>query len=103
VWLTPGVAFGLVAGGLAIHALARLPGRIRLAAAALCILAATAAINLAPDNPYQSVPARLVAGGPSHYLSFSGIVRALSELWPVLAILYLGFALAEPRREEPKP
>ena len=29
--------------------------RAQLALAALCILAATAAINLAPDNPYQSV------------------------------------------------
>lgn len=102
VWLTPGVAFGLVGGALAIYALARLPVRARLAVAALCIAAATAAINLAPDNPYQNIPPRLIAGGASHYLSFSGIVRALSELWPLLAILYLGFALAEPPREEPQ-
>lgn len=64
-------------------------------------MAATTAINLAPDNPYQNIPPRLIAGGPSHYLSFSGIVRALSELWPLLAILYLGFALAGPQREDP--
>jgi VanZ family protein len=100
VWLTPGVSFGLVGGGLAVYALSWLPGRARLAVAALCIVAATTAINVAPDNPYQNIPARLIAGGTSHYLSFSGIVRALSELWPLLAILYLGFALAEPRREE---
>ena len=102
VWLTPGVSFGLLGGWLAIYALARLPGRARLAAAALCIVAATAAINLAPDNPYQNIPPRLIAGGASHYLSFSGIVRALSELWPLLAFLYLGFALTEPPREEPQ-
>ena len=101
VWLTPGVSFGLLGGWLAIYALARLPGRAPLAVAALCIVAATAAINLAPDNPYQHIPPRLIAG-PSHYLSFSGIVRALSELWPVLAVLYLGYALAEPRREAPR-
>jgi hypothetical protein len=102
VWLTPGVSFGLVGGALAIYALARLPVRARLALAALCIVAATAAINLAPDNPYQNIPPRLIAGGASHYLSFSGIVRALSELWPLLAILYLGFALTRPPREEPQ-
>jgi VanZ family protein len=102
VWLTPGVSFGLVAGALAIYALARLPVLARLALAALCIVAATAAINLAPDNPYQNIPSRLIAGGASHYLSFSGIARALSELWPLLAILYLGFALTRPPREEPQ-
>jgi VanZ family protein len=97
-WLTPGVSFGLLGGWLAIYALGRLPPRPQLAVAALCIVAATAAINLAPDNPYQNVPARLIAGGASHYLSFSGIVRALSELWPLLAVGYLVFALTGPRR-----
>lgn len=100
-WLTPGVFFGLLGGWIAIYGLALIPGRAKLAAAALCIVAATTAINLAPDNPYQNIPPRLIAGGPSHYLSFSGIVRALSELWPLLAILYLGFALAGPQREDP--
>jgi hypothetical protein len=102
VWLTPGVAFGLLGGWLAIYLLAPLPGRVPLAAAAVCIVAATAAINLAPDNPYQNIPPRLIAGGASHYLSFSGIVRALSEIWPLLAILYLGFALTGAWREEPQ-
>lgn len=97
-WLTPGVSFGLLGGWLAIYALAHLPPRPQLAVAAFCIVAATAAINLAPDNPYQNVPARLIAGGASHYLSFSGIVRALSELWPLLAVCYLVFALTGPRR-----
>ena len=94
-WLTPGVAFGLCGGYVALILLVRLPRRARLATALLCVLAATAAINLAPDNPYQNIPARLIAGGPSHYLSFSAMVRALSELWPVLAVLYLAYALSE--------
>ena len=93
-WLTPGVSFGLLGGWLAIYALLRLPRRPQLVLAALCIAAAAAAINLAPDNPYQNVPARFVAGSASHYLSFSGIVRALSELWPLLAVGYLAFALS---------
>jgi len=101
-WLTPGVSFGLLGGWLAIYALGRLPPRPQLAVALLCILAATAAINLAPDNPYQNVPPRFIAGGPSHYLSFSGIVRALSELWPLLAAGYLVFALTARRSNDPQ-
>jgi hypothetical protein len=56
-------------------------------------VAATVAINLAPDNPYHSVPPRLLLRGASHYLNFSGIVRALSELWPALATGFLLYAL----------
>jgi hypothetical protein len=55
----------------------------------VCFCAAIVAINLAPDNPYQTVPPQLLAGKPSHYLSFSAIIRALSELWPFLTVAYL--------------
>lgn len=92
-WLTPGVVAGLAAGWALLFAAVRLPRPAQLVIAAACIAIATAAINLAPDNPYQSVPPRLLARGASHFLSFSGIVRALSELWPLLAIGYLAFAL----------
>ncbi|MGH8641222.1 MAG: hypothetical protein ACRET6_05895, partial [Burkholderiales bacterium] len=63
--------------------------------AAVCIAVATVAINLAPVNPYLSPPPRLLARGASHFLNFSGIARALSELWPLLAVSYLIFALGE--------
>jgi VanZ family protein len=92
-WLTPGVMAGLVAGGPLLWLAAQLPRAAQLAAAACCIVIATTAINLAPDNPYHSVPPRLLARGASHFLSFSGIARALSELWPVLALAYLACAL----------
>jgi len=92
-WLTPGVMAGLVSGGLLLWVAARLPRAVQLAAAACCIVIATTAINLAPDNPYHSVPPRLLARGASHFLSFSGIARALSELWPLLALAYLACGL----------
>jgi VanZ family protein len=97
-WLTPGVLFGLCAGWLLLWGAVRLPRPAQLAVSAACIAAAMVAINLAPDNPYQSVPPRLLARGASHFLSFSGIVRALSELWPLLAISFLVYALAARRR-----
>lgn len=100
-WLTPGVSFGLLAGWALLYGAVRLPQAVRPALAALCILAATVAINLAPDNPYQSVPPQLVARGPSYFLSFSGVVRALSELWPLLAVGYLAWALAARTADAP--
>jgi VanZ family protein len=98
-WLTPGVLLGLCAGWLLLWGAARLPRSAQLTASAACIVAATAAINFAPDNPYHSVPPRLLAAGASHYLSFSGIVRALSELWPLLATGFLLYALAALKRD----
>lgn len=88
-WLTPGVTLGLLAGAILFHLLAGLPRQAKIAIAMLCFCAAVVAINLAPDNPYLTVPPRLLAGKPSHYLSFSAIIRALSELWPFLAVAYL--------------
>jgi VanZ family protein len=93
-WLTPGASVGLLAGALLLWALARVPHRAKLALAAACIAAATVAINAAPENPYQSPPAQLVGSGASHFLSFSAIVRALSELWPLLALAFLLHAFA---------
>lgn len=92
-WLTPGVTAGLAAGCLLLLVVPPLLQPVQLAAAAACIAVATVAINLAPDNPYHNVPPRLLARGASHFLSYSGIVRALSELWPLLALGYLACAL----------
>ena len=97
-WLTPGVLAGLAGTAAFLHAASRLPGAARIALSAVYIVAAAAVINFAPDNPYQNVPPRLLARGASHFLSFSGIVRALSELWPVLALVFLICALASRRR-----
>lgn len=97
-WLTPGVLLGLCAGWLLVWAGVRLARPAQLAGAAACIVAATAAINLAPVNPYQSVPPQLLVRGASHFLNFSGIMRALSELWPLLATGFLIYALGARRR-----
>jgi len=45
------------------------------------------------------VPPRLLVRGASHFLNFSGIVRALSELWPLLAIGFLMYALAARKQD----
>jgi VanZ family protein len=92
VWLTPGVAAGLLLGAVLLYPLILLPRLARTAVAAFCFGAALVAINLAPENPYQTIPSALVPGGATHLLRFSNIVRALSELWPLLAIGHLAAA-----------
>lgn len=89
VWLTPGVAFGLALGSVLLYPLVRMPRIPSLIAALLCFGAAVAVINFAPDNPYHTISPKLIAGGPTHLLRFSSMVRALSELWPFLAVGYL--------------
>jgi len=93
-WLTPGVTLGLVLGAALVYAAARLRERAAASCGAVAILLAVAVINVAPGNPYQTVPARFLAGGASHFLSYTGIVRALSEVWPLLAFAYLLAAAA---------
>jgi VanZ family protein len=93
-WITPGVALGFCMGAMVLLVgLLSFGHGARLWLATLCILLALAAINLAPDNPYFSLPPPLAAGGVSHLLSFSEILRALSELWPLLALAYLAASL----------
>jgi VanZ family protein len=89
-WITPGVALGFCMGAMVLLVgLLSLGQRVRLCLAVACIVLALAAINLAPDNPYFSRPPLLASGRASHLLSFSEILRALSELWPLLALGYL--------------
>lgn len=97
-WLTPGITIGLLAAWAMLYGVTRLPRATQLALGSICVLLAAVAINLAPDNPYHSVAPRLIAGGQSHFLNFSGIVRAISDLWPLLAFAFLGYELAS-RRE----
>ena len=88
-WLTPGAGVGLLLGAILLMGLFALNRRARQLLAVVCILLALAAINLAPDNPYFSPPLRFASVRTSHLLSFWSILRALSELWPLLAVIYL--------------
>jgi VanZ family protein len=97
-WMTPGAILGLLLGSLLLAGLLALNRSARLGAAFASILLALLAINLAPDNPYFSLPPPLTSGRTSHFLSFSSILHALSELWPLLALGWLAAAWWYPRR-----
>lgn len=86
-WITYGAMLGL-AGGLvgALGALA-LPRQAGIALCGLLLMAATALVNLAPDNPY--LLNSLQEWRQGHFLNFNGLTRLLSMLWPFLVLAYL--------------
>ncbi len=98
-WLTPGVAAGFAAGMAAMALLMWLPPAARATLAILCVLAGAAIVNVTPDNPYQAVPPLLAGAQATHLATFGGIVRILSQCWPVAAVaVLLGLAHAGPPR-----
>ncbi len=92
-WLTPGLGIGLAAALVLLLILTRLPHRGRAAVALLALLAAVILVNVIPDNPYRPAPAYLLSGRISHFLSFSSMIHALSDIWPFLTVLVLLFSL----------
>jgi len=88
-WLTPGFVMGLVAAVLLLLPLVMLPPRGRGLAALLALASAVILVNCTPENPYRSVPIHLLPGRIGHFLSFSSMIRALSDLWPFLTLLFL--------------
>lgn len=93
-WLTPGVAMGCAAALLLLLLLTRLPYRGRAAMAVLALAGAVILVNIIPENPYRPAPPYLLLGRTSHILSFTSMTRALSDLWPFLALLFALFSLA---------
>jgi len=86
-WWTPGARFGL-ALGLVLAMLAVGLGRVlRLALAALLLMASTVLVNLAPPNPYLAATLSLWSQG--HFLNFNGLTRVVSAAWPYAALVYL--------------
>ena len=96
-WLTPGAQLGLALGlAVAIGALS-LPRTMRLALAAVLLMAGTVLVNLAPPNPYFAATLKVWQQG--HFLNFNGLTRLVSAAWPYLALAYLIFLAARRPRE----
>jgi len=88
-WLTPGFAMGLAAAVVLLMVFVRLPPRGRAFVALLALLAAVVLVNCTPENPYRTVPPHMLPGRVGHFLSFTNMIGALSDLWPFLALLFL--------------
>lgn len=86
-WATPGNLSGLGVGiGLWLLA-SFLSAPARQALAAPTLLLATALVNLAPENPYLTATLQVWQQG--HFLSFNGLTRWTSALWPFLVLPWL--------------
>ena len=86
VWLTPGARFGLIAGLPLLAVCLRLPRVLQHALAGMAMLAATALVNLMPENPYLPFRTAAAAG---HFLNFHGLTAVVTAAWPFLALAYL--------------
>lgn len=86
-WLTPGTLPGLPAGAATLALALWLPRRVQVSLAALALLAMTALVNLAPENPYAA--AALSHARTGHFLNFNGLTQLVTSLWPFLALAYL--------------
>lgn len=87
IWLTPGAWFGLafgIAAALGALSIAR-PGRVALCG--VLLMAATALVNIAPDNPYLAHDLQVWHQG--QFLNFNGFTHLMSVLWPFAALAYL--------------
>lgn len=88
-WFTPGAQQGLAIGlAVALVALGA-PRVLRLALAAVLLMAATVLVNLAPPNPYTAATLKVWAQG--HFLNFNGLTQFVSGAWPFAALLYIVF------------
>lgn len=86
-WFTPGAQQGLAIGVAVMLLAVALPRVLRLALAAVLMMAATVLVNLAPPNPYTAATLKVWAQG--HFLNFNGLAQFVSAMWPFAALLYL--------------
>ncbi len=92
-WATPGALYGVAAAAALLMFGMALPRSTQLALAGLALLAATAMVNLAPANPYNSATFSLWQQG--RFLNFNGLTRLVSIIWPFATMCYLMLLAAE--------
>lgn len=99
-WLTPGFGIGIAIAAAVLAVFTRASHRARAALALFALFAAVILVNTVPENPYRPVPTYLLTGRTGHLLNFASIMRALSDIWPFLAILFLLISLPGRHRTE---
>jgi VanZ family protein len=98
VWLEAGTSPGLAAGTLLLLAAAGLNIRARVICCGMAILAGTL---VAQSTSVYASPRSMLHWYDWPYgqiLNFTGLTRTLNEVWPFLAIIFIGFYLPAARR-----
>jgi hypothetical protein len=86
-WVTPGALTGLAVGTVFALLVPALPRGAAATLAGLLLMAATALVNIAPENPYLAHT--LAAWPQGHFLNFNGLTRLVSLVWPFAALVYV--------------
>jgi len=86
-WMTPGNLSGMGIGLILAWPLMKLDEGLRRVLAGGLVMATTALVNIAPDNPYLLQAAQVWQQG--HFLNFNGLTRVASSFWPFLAMAFL--------------
>jgi len=97
LWATPGALYGTAAGIVLLLIVVALPRTAQLALAGAALLAGTALVNLAPENPYLTASLALWRQG--YFLNFNGLTRVVSAAWPFAAMIYLVSLAGERERK----
>ena len=92
-WVTRGALYGVAAAIAVLMVAVALPRATQLPLIGLALLAATAIVNLAPPNPYNSAAFSLWQQG--QYLNFNGLTRLIAIVWPFAAMFYLVLLAAD--------
>jgi VanZ family protein len=87
LYLTPAAMLGIPAGIVLYLLLRNLPRAGAALAGAAMLALGVLLVNLAPENPY--IVASFSPWRHGHFLSFHGLTRLVSTLWPLLAFCYL--------------
>ena len=87
LWLTAGAAWGMVLGSLLLRWALYLPSTSKAWLALVCLVSATIAINLLPDNPYFILTLRHWHQG--RLLHFNELMQWVSVVWLPLALFWV--------------
>jgi VanZ family protein len=87
IWLTAGAFWGMLVAIIILHWALRFEIRIKYALAFICLLTATIAINLLPDNPYSILTLRHWHQG--RLLHFNDLMQWVSVIWLPMAFIWM--------------
>ena len=95
-WLTPGSMLGIPLGLLLYLFLTRFPATPLPLTVAVLLLGGMLVLNVAPNNPYLQASVQTWRYG--HFLSFNGVTRLVSTLWPFVTVGYVIWLMFNPPR-----
>ncbi len=87
LWLTAGAIWGMLLGSILLRWALRLSGRVKFCLALGCLIGATIAINLLPDNPYFVLTMRHWYQG--RLVHFNELMQWVSVVWLPLALVWI--------------